>query len=141
MKHRMLGIFLLCFAAWTAPAAADTRFIVRNPSGLTSLQQLCFMMGCSVSGGLDGGLGKIFLVTTPALVDPNTFLQTLRAQPGITNVELDALLKVLQATATAPPSGLSDATRLRRPACKYDYPFARHAIRFQRFRRGYRGRY
>jgi subtilisin family serine protease len=106
----MLGIFLLCFAAWTAPAAADTRFIVRNPSGLTSLQQLCFMMGCSVSGGLDGGLGKVFLVTTPASVDPNTFLQTLRAQPGITNVELEALLKVLQATATAPPSGLSDAT-------------------------------
>ncbi len=63
-----------------------------------------------MSGGLDGGLGKLFLVTTPALVDPNIFLQTLRAQPGITNAELDAGLKVLQATATAPPSGLSDAT-------------------------------
>src|SRR5882762_2806523 len=109
-KYKMLGIFFLLFAAWTAPAAADTRFIVRNPSGLTSLQQLCFMLGCSVSGGLDGGLGKVFLVTTPALVDPNTFLPTLRAQPGITNVELDALLKVLQATATALPSGLSDTT-------------------------------
>ena len=109
-KYKMLGIFFLLFAAWTAPAAADTRFIVRNPSGLTSLQQLCFMLGCSVSGGLDGGLGKVFLVTTPALVDPNSFLQTLRAQPGITNAELDALLKVLQATATAPPSGLSDTT-------------------------------
>ncbi len=105
-----LGILLLLFAAWTAPAAADTRFIVRNPSGLTSLQQLCVTLGCSVSGGLDGGLGKLFLVTTPALVDPNIFLQTLRAQPGITNAELDALLKVLQATGTAPPSGLSDAT-------------------------------
>src|SRR5467141_83111 len=109
-KYKMLGIFFLLFATWTAPAAADTRFIVRNPSGLISLQQLCFMLGCSVSGGLDGGLGKVFLVTTPALVDPNTFLQTLRAQPGITHVELDALLKVLQATATAPPSELSDAT-------------------------------
>src|SRR5467141_4736683 len=109
-KYKMLGIFFLLFATWTAPAAADTRFIVRNPSGLTSLQQLCATLGCSVSGGLDGGLGKVFLVTTPALVDQNTFLQTLRAQPGITHVELDALLKVLQATATAPPSGLSDAT-------------------------------
>src|SRR5882762_6767865 len=107
MKHKMLGIFLLCFGAWTIPTAADTRFIVRNPSGLTSLQQLCVTLGCSVSGGLDGGLGKVFLVTTPALVDQNTFLQTLRAQPGITNAELDALLKVLQATATAPPSGVS----------------------------------
>jgi len=71
---------------------------------------------------------RFFSSPTPALVDPNTFLQTLRAQPGITHVELDALLKVLQATATAPPSGLSDTTpvnyfgvsvtpRLCRPAC------------------------
>src|SRR2546425_4235319 len=110
MKHKMLGIFLLFFAAWTAPAAADTRFIVRDPAGLTALQQICLMLGCNVSGGLDGGLGKLFLVTPPALIDPNTFLQTLRAQPGITNAELDALLKVMQTTASTPPSGLSDAT-------------------------------
>src|SRR3989449_787478 len=110
MKHKMLGIFLLFFAAWTAPAAADTRFIVRDPAGLTALQQVCLTLGCNVSGGLDGGLGKLFLVTPPALVDPNTFLQTLRAQPGITNAELDALLKVMQAAASTPPSGLSDAT-------------------------------
>src|SRR5260370_29309591 len=110
MKYKMLGILFLLFAAWTAPVTAGTRFIVRNPSGLTSLQQLCATLGCSVSGGLDGGAGKLFLVTPPALVDPNTFLQILRVQPGITNAELDALLKVLQATATAPPSGLSDAT-------------------------------
>jgi len=110
MKHKMLGVFLLFFAAWTAPAAADTRFIVRDPAGLTALQQICLMLGCNVSGGLDGGLGKLFLVTPPALIDPNTFLQTLRAQPGITNAELDALLKVMQTTASTPPSGLSDAT-------------------------------
>ena len=110
MKHKMLGIFLLFFAAWTVPAAADTRFIVRDPAGLTALQQICLTLGCNVSGGLDGGLGKLFLVTPPALIDPNTFLQTLRAQPGITNAELDALLKVMQTTASTPPSGLSDAT-------------------------------
>ncbi len=110
MKHKMLGIFLLFFAAWTVPAAADTRFIVRDPAGLTALQQVCLTLGCNVSGGLDGGLGKLFLVTPPALIDPNTFLQTLRAQPGITNAELDALLKVMQAAASTPPSGLSDAT-------------------------------
>ncbi len=110
MKYKMLGILFLLFAAWTAPVTAGTRFIVRNPSGLTSLQQLCATLGCSVSGGLDGGVGKLFLVTAPALVDPNAFIQILRAQPGITNAELDALLKVLQATASAPPSGLSDAT-------------------------------
>src|SRR6266851_5133176 len=110
MKYKMLGILFLLFAAWTAPVTAGTRFIVRNPSGLTSLQQLCATLGCSVSGSLDGGVGKLFLVTAPAFVDPNAFIQILRAQPGITNAELDTLLKVLQARATAPPSGLSDAT-------------------------------
>jgi subtilisin family serine protease len=110
MKRRMLGILFLFFAAWTVPAAADTRFIVHDPGGLTGLQQLCVTLGCSVSGGLDGGVGKVFLVTASPLVDPNAFLQLLRAQPGITNAELDAVLKVLQATGTAPPRGLSDTT-------------------------------
>jgi len=105
-----LCLLLLSFGLSAAPAAADTRFIVRDPAGLTALQQVCLTLGCNVSGGLDGGLGKLFLVTPPALVDPNTFLQTLRAQPGITNAELDALLKVMQAAASTPPSGLSDAT-------------------------------
>jgi Subtilase family len=110
MRYKTLVISFLFFAAWTAPATADTRFIVRNPSGLTSLQQLCLTLGCGVSGGLDGGIGKLFLVTAPAFVDPNAFLQILIAQPGITNAEVDSLLKVLQSSATAPPSGLSDAT-------------------------------
>ena len=110
MKCRTLCLLLLSFGLSAAPAAADTRFIVRDPAGLTALQQICLTLGCNVSGGLDGGLGKVFLVTAPALVDPNTFLQTLRAQPGITNAELDALLKVMQAAGSTPPSGLSDAT-------------------------------
>src|SRR5258708_27553952 len=108
VKPRMLWVLLLFSALWGRPAAADNRFIVRAPSGLLSLQQVCLAMGCNVSGGLDGSLGRLFLVTTPDFVDPNAFLQTLRSQPGITHVELDALLKVMQATAAAPPSGLSD---------------------------------
>ena len=110
MRYKMLVIFSLFFAAWAAPATANTRFIVRSPSGLSSLQLLCATLGCNVSGGLDGGVGKLFLVTAPALIDPNAFLQILLAQPGIKNAEVDSLLKVLQSTATAPPSGLSDAT-------------------------------
>jgi len=110
MRYKMLVIFFLLFAAWAAPATANTRFIVRNPTGFSSLQLLCATLGCSVSGGLDGGVGKLFLVTAPALVDPNAFLQILSAQPGITNAEVDSVLKVLQSTANAPPSGLSDTT-------------------------------
>jgi subtilisin family serine protease len=68
------------------------------------------VLGCNVAGGLDGTLSKVFLVTTPDFIDPNAFLQILRSQPGIAHAELDALLKVMQATAAAPPSGLSDNT-------------------------------
>src|SRR5713101_1571269 len=108
MKPRKLWVLLVFFGLWSSPAAADNRFIVRAQSGLPSLQQVCLILGCNVSGGLDGSLGRLFLVTTPDLIDPNAFLQTLRSQPGITHVELDALLRVMQATATAPPPGLSD---------------------------------
>jgi subtilisin family serine protease len=108
MKSRVLWVLLVFFGLWSSPAAADNRFIVRAPSGLISLQQVCLALGCNVSGGLDGSLGRLFLVTAPDFVDPNAFLQTLRSLPGITHVELDALLNVMQATAGAPPSALSD---------------------------------
>ncbi len=110
MKPRALWVLLVFFGLWSSPAAAGNRFIVRDPSGLTSLQQVCLVLGCNVAGGLDGTLSKVFLVTTPDFIDPNAFLQILRSQPGIAHVELDAVLKVMQATAAAPPSGLSDNT-------------------------------
>src|SRR6266478_2292706 len=47
------------------------------------------------------------LWSSPAAAD-NRFI--VRAQSGITHVELDALLKVMQAAAAAPPSGLWDNT-------------------------------
>ena len=108
MKSRTLWVLLVLFALWSSPAAADNRFIVRGSSGLDGLQDVCLVLGCHVGGGLDGSLGRLFLVTTPDFVDPNAFLQILRSQQGVRHIEPDALLKVMQATATAPPSGLSD---------------------------------
>jgi hypothetical protein len=127
MKRRILCLYVVLFGLsatsataqltsvvptvpTVAPAAAGPRFIVRNPSGLAPLQQLCVTLGCNVAGGLDASLGRLFLVTAPSGIDPNAFLQTLRSQPGITNVELDALLRVMQSTATAAPAGLSDSS-------------------------------
>src|SRR5260370_14375027 len=110
MKPRKVWVLLVFFGLWSSPAAADNRFIARGQSGLPSLQQVCLVLGCQISGGLDGSLGRLFLVTAPDFINPNAFLQTLRSQPGIAHVELDALLKVMQATAAAPPSGLSDNT-------------------------------
>src|SRR5260370_7775641 len=69
----------------TAPATTYTRFIVRNPAGLAPLQQLCLTLGCNVSGGIDGSLGNLFLVTAPSPPDPHPFLQTLRSQPAPPN--------------------------------------------------------
>src|SRR5260370_3946688 len=104
MKPKVLWVLLVFFWVWSSPAAADNRFIVRAPSGLISLQQLCLTLGCNVSGGLDGNLGKLFLVTTPDLVNPTVFLQTLRSQPAITNAELDALLRVMHLGLAATPT-------------------------------------
>jgi subtilisin family serine protease len=120
MRPKVFWALLVFFGIWSRPAAADNRFIVRVPSGLASLQQVCLVAGCNVSGGLDGSLGKLFLVTTPDLIDPQFFLQILRAQPAITNAEIDSLLKVMQVAGTTqvsgasqgagttPPNGLSD---------------------------------
>ncbi len=108
MRSKVLWILLFLLGPWSSPAAADNRFVVRAPAGSAALQQLCLMLGCNVAGGLDGSLGKLFLVTAPSLVDPNAFLQLLRSQPGITNVEPDSILKVMQAAASAPPSSLYD---------------------------------
>ena len=108
MKPRMLWVLLVFFGLWSSPAAADNRFIVRAPSGLNSLQEVCLVLGCNVALGLDGSMGRLFLVTTPDFIDPNAFLEILRSQPGIRHVELDALLEVMQASGSAPPSGLWD---------------------------------
>src|SRR5947209_7567568 len=109
MRSKVLWVLLFLLGPWSSPAAADNRFVVRAPAGSAALQQICLTLGCNVAGGLDGSLGKLFLVTAPSMgVDPNTFLQLLRSQPGITNAELDSTLKVMQAAASAPPSSLYD---------------------------------
>ncbi len=92
MKSRAPWVLLVLFGLWSGPAAADNRFIVRGSSGLDSLQDVCLVLGCNVRGGLDGSLGRLFLVTTPDFVDPNAFLQILRSQRGIRHVELASIL-------------------------------------------------
>src|SRR5213594_4072250 len=106
-RRAALVLSFLCLLP-VRPAMADNRFIVRDPAGLASIQNVCLILGCNVSGGLDGSLGQVFLVTTPSFVDPNAFLGFLRSQPGVSNAELDALLHVLQASGATPPTGLYD---------------------------------
>lgn len=112
MKVRVLVTILLALVLLAGPAAADgaTRYIVRDSGGLTSLQNLCLLLGCTVAGGIDADLGKLFLVTTPDWVDPNLFLETLRSQTQIVNAELDLKLKIKQSSTLSAPPGLSDSS-------------------------------
>jgi subtilisin family serine protease len=95
-----------------APARADNRFIVRSTLGTSALTQLCLLQTCTVVGALDGTLNQVFLLTTPTLIDPTTFLNLLRNTPGIVNAELDQVLNLVGGlnAVTTPPAGLTDST-------------------------------
>src|SRR5207245_10980503 len=96
MKARALWVVLVFFGLWSSPAAAGNRFIVRDASGLTSLQQVCLVLGCHVAGGLDGTLSKVFLVPTVDLFDLYAALKIPASVPGLADAAPDAILIVLQ---------------------------------------------
>jgi hypothetical protein len=114
MKWRIFVLSLVLAIPWLTPAAAQNRFIVRSTLSLQSLTQVCALpaLGCTVVGGLDGSLNQLFLLTTPSIVDPNLFLTTLRATPGIVAAEVDQLLSLVGGLnkVTTVPSGLTDTT-------------------------------
>jgi hypothetical protein len=109
MKQKILIAFLLLLFLSPLPAAADHRFIVRDARGFTSLQQLCSSLGCTVLRGLDGAIGKIFLVSIPDSADPKGFLSMLGGHDEVLGVEPDLLLQLpLQPLAGSAPAGLWD---------------------------------
>jgi Subtilase family len=105
---------LLICGLCSSPAKADNRIIVRTTLGLQGLQAFCgglpLLQNCTVVGGLDGSLGQLFLVTTPA--DLTTFLNLLGSTVGIVDAEADQLLNLVGGLnqVTTPPAGLSDTT-------------------------------
>lgn len=103
MGHKVLGGFLLgCLLL--ATAEADSRFVVRADGGAQTLQTVCALLSCNVKYGLGDPAGQVFLVTTPDLPDPGSFVSLLRGQPRVTNAELDILGKLRDdSTYTAPP--------------------------------------
>jgi hypothetical protein len=110
MKRNIFIGFVLLFLLSPRPAAADHRFIVRDARGVTSLHQLCSSLGCAVLRGLDGTIGKIFLVTIPDSANPNGFLAMLSSHEEVLGAEPDLLLQLpLQPLAGVAPSGLWDS--------------------------------
>ena len=102
--------FLVLATTWTvvvSPVSADQRFVVRT-IGLPALNLGCFVARCTVQYALDGGVGRLFLVTTSDAVNPQTFLTSLLSQFGILDAEADYRVRTLGADAEAAPPGLYD---------------------------------
>src|SRR5882762_2451643 len=108
-RHLWLAAALLALS-FATPARADNRFIVRSTLGTTVLSQLCVLQNCTVVAAIDGTLNQIFLLTTPSLIDPTTFLNLLRSTPGIVDAELDQVLSLVSGlnAVTTLPAGLTD---------------------------------
>jgi len=111
---RALRLFILLLLALTlsgSPAsAAGTRVIVRVSGGLLQIKTLCALLGCTVNYGLGDPNGQVFLITTTtSLLSPLSFLNTLRLQLGVIDVELDVKGSI-QSGATSAPAALSDKT-------------------------------
>lgn len=89
--------------------AAPQRFIVRGVPSLDTggiVRLACRLVGCKVLYGLDGTLGRVFLVTadTP---DPELFMFLLRGVLGIEAVELDQIVRTEGQESV--PEALNDA--------------------------------
>jgi subtilisin family serine protease len=113
MKRRItiLVAMIALMLAFSKPAAAQNRYIVRTTGGLSSVLNLCNLLQCQVQGGLDGPVGQNFLVTSSTnLLDRlvNGTLTLVESLLGIVSVEADHLLPIPQAPLPGIASGLYD---------------------------------
>src|SRR6266480_1212933 len=112
-RFTILVAMIALMLAFSKPAAAQNRYIVRTTGGLSSVLNLCNLLQCQVQGGLDGPVGQNFLVTSS-----NNFLANLvdgalnlvESLLGIVSVEADHLLPIPQAPLGSFPAGLYDKT-------------------------------
>src|SRR5687767_1828182 len=78
-----------------AAQAAPERFIVRGVLSLNTswlVTSACRLVGCKVLYGLDGSLGRVFLVTAD-VANPELFMFLLRGVLGIEAVEIDQIVR------------------------------------------------
>lgn len=105
----MCAVFLLV-TILPAPAAAQTRLIVRDSLGLSGINLTCLLLGCKVVDAIGDPQGQLFVLSFPPLLSPITCLLRLNLQLGIVDVEIDQTVKTLDATAGPAPSYLTDQT-------------------------------
>src|SRR5258708_7828386 len=113
---RSLYIFLILIGfilVDAKPAAAQNRYIVRTTGGLSSVLNLCSLLGCQVQGSLDGNINQTFLVTSSTNIVVNLLNFTVNLAEsllGIQSIEPDNLLPVPQTKINSISSGLYDTT-------------------------------
>ena len=140
----IIAMIVLMFAA-AKPAAAQNRYIVRSTGGLSSVLNLCNLLGCQVQGGLDGSVGQNFLVTSTGdlLADiVNGALTLVESLLGIVSVEADHLLPIPQPRLSSIPSGLYDTAPVNYYGTTVWHGYAAqpaaHIIRLQDAQNGFR---
>ena len=116
MKRRttILTALIVLMLASSRPAAAQNRYIVQTTGGLSSVLNLCNLLGCQVKGSLDGQVNKTFLVTSSnnLLVNlVNGAVNLVESLLGIVSIEVDTLLPIPLPPLSSIPEGLYD-TRL-----------------------------
>jgi hypothetical protein len=115
MKRSLLFVAVLIFVATAGvqPAAAQNRYIVQTTGGLSSILNLCSLLGCQVQGSLDGNIGQTFLVTSSGNLVVNTVnfsVSLIDSLLGIQSIEPDALLPIPAVPLNGISSGLYDNT-------------------------------
>ena len=113
---RTVQIFIVLIAILTIgtlPARAQNRYIVRTTGGLSSVLNLCSLLGCQVQGSLDGDIGQTFLVTSSGNLVVNLANFTVNLVDsllGIQSIEPDSLVPIPTVPLNNISSGLYDAT-------------------------------
>src|SRR6266436_9601861 len=86
----IIAMIVLMLAS-SKPAAAQQRYIVVSTGGLSSVLNLCSLLGCQVQGNLDGNVGKTFLVTSVGNLVTGV-LTVVEQLLGIVSIEADRAL-------------------------------------------------
>lgn len=108
---QVLAILVAITASSAKPVQAQNRFIVQTTGGLSSVLNLCSVVGCQVQGSLDGSLGQTYLVTSSTNLLSNLLSGTvnlLESILGIKSIEPDLFLPLPVHPLNAIPSGLYD---------------------------------
>ena len=118
MKRSLLifAVLIAISIAGAQPAAAQNRYIVRTTGGLSSVLNLCSLLGCQVQGSLDGNINQTFLVTSSTNIVVNLLnfaVNLVDSLLGIQSIEPDPLLPVPQTKLNSISSGLYDTTLVK----------------------------